>query len=104
MTTFAALATAFTSALAADFGDQLDSVFDYFWAIDDVTEGSCANIGIVTKGVPAQELKDYKDDCECIYKNLFVENSIQYFLRKLFSRRKTNLHENIFIKSPGVDE
>ena len=59
MTTFAALATAFTSALAADFGDQLDSVFDYFWATDDVTEGSCANIGIVTKGVPSQELKDY---------------------------------------------
>ena len=65
MTTFAALATAFTSALAADFCDQLDSVFDYFWSADDV---------------------------------------IQYFLRKLFSRRKTNLHENIFIKSPGVDE
>ena len=59
MTTFAALATAFTSALAADFGDQLDSVFDYFWATDDVTEESCTNIGIVTKGVPSQELKDY---------------------------------------------
>ena len=27
MTTFAALVTAFTSALAANFGDQLDSVF-----------------------------------------------------------------------------
>ena len=59
MTTFTALATAFTSALAADFGDQLDSVFDYFGAVDDVTEDSCANIGIVTKGVPSQELKDY---------------------------------------------
>ena len=59
MTTFAALATAFTSALAADFGDQLDSVFDYFWATDDVTEESCTNIGIVTKGIPSQELKDY---------------------------------------------
>ena len=59
MTTFAALATAFTSALAADFGDQLDSVFDYFWSADDVTEDSCTNIGIVTKGIPSQELKAY---------------------------------------------
>lgn len=59
MTTFAALATAFTSALASEYGDQLDSVFDYFWSADDVTEDSCANVGIVTKGVPSQELKDY---------------------------------------------
>lgn len=59
MTTFAALATAFTSALAADFGDQLDSVFDYFWAADDVTEDCCANLGVVTKSTPSQELKDY---------------------------------------------
>ena len=59
MTTFAALATAFTSALTSEYGDQLDSVFDFFWAVDDVTEDSCTNIGIVTKGVPSQELKDY---------------------------------------------
>lgn len=59
MTTFAALATAFTSALTSEYGDQLDSVFDFFWSADDVTEDSCTNIGIVTKGIPSQELKDY---------------------------------------------
>ena len=59
MTTFAALATAFTSALTSEYGDQLDSVFDFFWAADDVTENSCVNVGIVTKGACPQDLRDY---------------------------------------------
>ena len=59
MNTYDEMMDFFTDALVGTYGDQLDSVFDFFWAADDVTENSCVNAGIVTKGACPQDLRDY---------------------------------------------
>ena len=59
MNTYDEMMNFFTDALVGTYGDQLDSVFDFFWAADDVTENSCVNVGIVTKGACPQDLRDY---------------------------------------------
>ena len=50
--------TTLTDVLYETYGDLLDSVFSFFYAVNDIAENTMLNVGIVLAGKPTQEMKN----------------------------------------------